>query len=103
MSASTYGRQVVLPLTNKSGGGVIAGDIVVVDTTNNDAPSNGHTRIIIQDTAVPAGNSLASRTLSIAGDGNTAHQPKVGATRFIIELASPLPPTTAGYWGILRG
>lgn len=35
--ASTRGRQVVLPLTNKSGGGVIAGDVVVIDTTNNDA------------------------------------------------------------------
>src|SRR5512143_2286373 len=37
MSANTYGRQVVLPLTNKSGGGVVAGDVVIVDTTNNDA------------------------------------------------------------------
>jgi hypothetical protein len=35
--ANTYGRQVVVPLTNKSGGGVIAGDVVIVDTTNNDA------------------------------------------------------------------
>ncbi len=37
MTANTYGRQVVIPLTNKSGGGVIAGDVVVIDTTNNDA------------------------------------------------------------------
>ena len=35
--ASTRGRQVVIPLTNKSGGQVIAGDVVVVDTANNDA------------------------------------------------------------------
>jgi hypothetical protein len=35
--SNSYGRQVVIPLTNKSGGGVIAGDVVVVDTTNNDA------------------------------------------------------------------
>lgn len=35
--SNVFGRQVVLPLTNKSGGGVIAGDVVVVDTTNNDA------------------------------------------------------------------
>lgn len=35
--ANIYGRQVVIPLTNKSGGGVIAGDVVVIDTTNNDA------------------------------------------------------------------
>ncbi len=36
-AANTYGRQVVVPLTNKSGGGVILGDVVIVDTTNNDA------------------------------------------------------------------
>lgn len=36
-ATNTYGRQVVIPLTNKSGGGVIAGDVVVVDTSNNDA------------------------------------------------------------------
>jgi len=33
--ANIYGRQVVLPLTNKSGGGVIAGDVVVIDTSND--------------------------------------------------------------------
>ena len=37
MSANTYGRQVVEALTNKSGGGVVAGDVVVIDTANNDA------------------------------------------------------------------
>jgi hypothetical protein len=37
VAANTYGRQIVVPLTNKSGGGVIAGDVVIVDTTNNDA------------------------------------------------------------------
>lgn len=36
-TTNTYGRQVVVPLTNKSGGGVVAGDVVIVDTTNNDA------------------------------------------------------------------
>lgn len=36
-AASTYGRQVVIPLTNKSGGGVILGDVVIIDTTNNDS------------------------------------------------------------------
>src|SRR6185369_5695897 len=35
--ASTRGRQVVVPLTNKSGGSVAAGDVVVIDTGNNDA------------------------------------------------------------------
>lgn len=37
MTANTYGRQVVIPLTNKSGGSVAAGDVVIVDTANNDA------------------------------------------------------------------
>jgi hypothetical protein len=37
MPSNTYGRQVVVPLTNKSGGGVIAGDVVIIDTTNNAA------------------------------------------------------------------
>lgn len=36
-TTNTYGRQVVVPLTNKSGGGVIAGDVVIVGTANNDA------------------------------------------------------------------
>lgn len=35
--SNVYGRQVVLPLTNKSGGGVIAGDVVVADTSNDGA------------------------------------------------------------------
>lgn len=35
--ANIYGRQVVLPLTNKSGGGVIAGDVVIIDTSNDGA------------------------------------------------------------------
>lgn len=37
VTANTYGRQVVVPLVNKSGGSVAAGDVVVVDTSNNDA------------------------------------------------------------------
>lgn len=37
MPANTYGRQVVLALVNKSGGGVIAGDVVVIDTANDGA------------------------------------------------------------------
>lgn len=34
---STVGRRTVVPLTNKSGGSVAAGDVVVIDTGNNDA------------------------------------------------------------------
>lgn len=38
MTASNiFGRQVILPLTNKSGGGVVAGDVVIIDSANNDA------------------------------------------------------------------
>ncbi len=33
--ASTRGRQVVIPMTNKSGGGVVLGDVVIVDTAND--------------------------------------------------------------------
>lgn len=36
-ASNTFGQQVVVPLTNKSGGGVIAGDVVIVGTANNDA------------------------------------------------------------------
>jgi hypothetical protein len=36
-ASNVFGRQVVLPLTNKSGGSVAAGDVVILDTTNNDA------------------------------------------------------------------
>lgn len=35
--SNTYGRQVVIPMTNKSGGGVVAGDVVIVDTSNDTA------------------------------------------------------------------
>jgi hypothetical protein len=31
------GRQVIVPLTNKSGGSVAPGDVVIVDTANNDS------------------------------------------------------------------
>ena len=35
--ANVYGRQVVLPFTNKSGGQVIKGDVVILDSANNDS------------------------------------------------------------------
>lgn len=35
--ASTRGRQVVIPMTNKSGGSVAAGDVVIIDTGNDAA------------------------------------------------------------------
>ena len=36
-ATNAFGRQVIDYLTNKSGGGVIAGDVVVIDTTNDQA------------------------------------------------------------------
>lgn len=36
MAANTFGRQVIVPLTNGSGGGVIAGDVVIINTAAND-------------------------------------------------------------------
>lgn len=35
--SNMYGRQTVLPLVNKSGGVVIAGDVVIIDTANDGA------------------------------------------------------------------
>ena len=35
--ASMFGRSIIVPLTNKSGGGVIAGDVVVVDTSTDES------------------------------------------------------------------
>lgn len=37
MTANTYGRAVDVPMTNKSGGQVIAGDVVIYDSTTNDS------------------------------------------------------------------
>jgi len=36
-AVNAFGRQVIDYLTNKSGGGVIAGDVVVIDTSNDQA------------------------------------------------------------------
>lgn len=62
MSSNTYGRQVVLPLTNKSGGSVAAGDVVIVDTTNNDAfttnTAAGFTGLVGIATATIANNAV---------------------------------------------
>lgn len=35
--SNMYGRQVVVPMVNKSGGAVVAGDVVVIDTANDTA------------------------------------------------------------------
>lgn len=36
-AVNTYGQRVVIPVTNKSGGALALGDVVIVDTANNDA------------------------------------------------------------------
>jgi hypothetical protein len=36
-AVNTFGRQVILPLTNKSGGSVAAGDVVVINSANDEA------------------------------------------------------------------
>lgn len=35
--SNPYGRSTIVPLTNQSGGGVIAGDVVVIDTAHDDS------------------------------------------------------------------
>jgi hypothetical protein len=68
-AANTFGRQVVDVLTNKSGGGVVAGDVVIVDTGNDAAfttttSARSETSIgIVQETIA---NNASGRVL-IAG------------------------------------
>lgn len=55
-AAQIIGRQVVAPLVNKSGGSVTAGDVVIVDITNDrafttttTADYNGPVGVVLQD------------------------------------------------------
>ncbi len=64
--SNIYGRAVILPLTNKSGGGVIAGDVVVVDTTNNDAfttSTAGAVTIVVGVAQETIANNVTGRVL----------------------------------------
>lgn len=64
MTANTYGRQVVVPLTNKSGGGVIAGDVVYLnDGSNADSFTTGTT------TNRTGGIGIAQETIADNGTG----------------------------------
>lgn len=69
VAANTFGRQVVDVMTNKSGGGVVAGDVVIVDTGNDAAfttttSARSETSIGIVQEAIA--NNAAGRVL-IAG------------------------------------
>lgn len=68
-ASNTYGRQVVLPLTNKSGGSVAAGDVVVIDTANNDAfttTTTGQAQVSVGVAQETIANNAAGRVL-VAG------------------------------------
>lgn len=100
--ASTRGRRVELPLTNKSGGSVAAGDVVVIDTANDDSftttttgqwqksvgiaqetiANNATGRILVMGEAalvnVPAsvtrGHFLETHTVAKQGTGNSTRR-----------------------------
>lgn len=67
--ASTRGRQVVVPLTNKSGGSVAAGDVVVVDTANDTAfttTTTGRAEVSVGIAQETIANTASGRVL-VAG------------------------------------
>lgn len=100
--ASTRGRRVEVPLTNKSGGGVIAGDVVILDSANDDAfttttsaqytgvvgiaqetiASNATGRVLLQGEAalvnvqasVTRGHYLETYSVAKQGNGNSARR-----------------------------
>lgn len=120
--ASTRGRQVVVPLTNKSGGSVIAGDVVIVDTANNEAftttttgrlevsvgiaqesiASNATGRVLVAGYAalvnVPAsvtrGHYLETHTVAKQATGNSTRR-SGSFGQFLTTSATP----TAVLWG----
>ena len=65
--ADTRGRQVVQSLTNKSGGSVAAGDVVVIDTTNDTAfttTTTGRAEISIGIAQETIANNATGRVLT---------------------------------------
>jgi hypothetical protein len=67
--ANIYGRQVVLPLTNKSGGGVVAGDVVIIDTSNDGAfttTTSGQSQLSVGIAQETIANNATGRVL-VAG------------------------------------
>ena len=94
--ANIYGRQVVVPMTNKSGGGVIAGDVVIIDTANNAAftttTSAGYTGMIgiVQETiAVDAiGRVLTSGYAALVNVNATVTRGNFGKTHTVAKQAT---------------
>lgn len=66
---NSWGRSVIQILTNKSGGAVAAGDVVVIDTGNNDAfttTTSGRAEISVGVAQETIANNVAGRVL-VAG------------------------------------
>jgi hypothetical protein len=83
---SSTGRRIVLPLTNKSGGGVIAGDVVIIDTGNDEAftttTSANHT----------GGVGIAQETIASNGVGRVL----IGGYAALVNVTASV---TRGYYG----
>lgn len=65
VTSNTYGRGVWYSLTNKSGGAVTAGDVVVVDTTNNDAFTTSTAGAFVGGVGVVQSASIASNAVGL--------------------------------------
>lgn len=64
--ANIYGRQVVVPLTNKSGGAIIAGDVVIVDTSNDSSfttTTSGRVEVTVGIAQEAIANNASGRVL----------------------------------------
>lgn len=119
---STRGRQVVLPLTNKSGGSVAAGDVVVIDTANNESFTTtttgraevsigvaqetiannatgrvlvaGYAALVNVPSSVTRGHYLETHTVAKQATGNSTRR-SGSAGQFLTTSAAP----TAWLWG----
>lgn len=75
--ASTRGRRVEVPLTNKSGGSVAAGDVVVIDTANDDSfttTTAGRTEVSVGIAQETIANNAVGRVL-ISGEAALVNVP----------------------------
>lgn len=88
--ANIYGRQVVLPLTNKSGGQVVLGDVVAFDGTNSDA----FTTTAVASTTAMLG--VAQETIANNGTGRILF----GGYTSLVNVAASV---TNGHVGIASG
>jgi hypothetical protein len=97
MTASTYGRQVTLALVNKSGGAVAAGDVVVIDTTNNEAFTTSTAGAfvggvgIVQDTSIASnatGRVLTEGYASLVNVNASVTRGNFGKTHTVVKQAT---------------